>query len=181
MDNGSKPSHRKGLVIVNTGNGKGKTTAALGMVLRAWGQGLRVGIFQFIKHQGARFGEVLAVEKMGIQIESLGDGFTWNSKDIKETRRLSLQAWELVQGYICSGDYDLIVLDEFTYLFQYNWLDALEVIAWLVENKPDDLHLVITGRNAPEPLLRYADLATEMVEVKHPYKKGIKAQVGIEY
>lgn len=181
MDNGSKPSKRQGLVIVNTGNGKGKTTAALGLVLRAWGRGMRVGVFQFIKQQGAHYGEILAAEKIGLKIESLGDGFTWQSSDINEYKQRSLQAWEMVQGRISSGEYDLIVLDEFTYLLQYNWLDPLQVIAWLVENKPEDLHLVITGRDAPEPLLQYADLATEMVEIKHPYKNGIKAQAGIEF
>ncbi len=181
MDNGSNGSANKGLVIVNTGNGKGKTTAALGMALRAWGRGMRVAVFQFIKHQGARFGEHLAFERIGIQIEPLGDGFTWRSDDIEKTKKISLQAWQKVQAEISSGAYDLIVLDEFTYLFQYGWLEPLTVISWLAQHKPAGMHLVITGRNAPEPLVQYADLVTEMTEIKHPFHAGIKAQPGIEF
>ncbi|RME77612.1 MAG: cob(I)yrinic acid a,c-diamide adenosyltransferase [Chloroflexi bacterium] len=175
-------NQRKGLVIVNTGNGKGKTTAALGLMMRAWGRGMRVGIVQFIKHENARFGEVRAAEKMGgILWLTTGDGFTWKSKDLDETQARARHGWQLAQDLITGGQLDLLVLDEFTYPLAYGWLDTGEVIGWLREHKPPALHLVITGRRAPEALIEYADLVTEMREVKHPYKEGIRAQAGIEF
>jgi cob(I)alamin adenosyltransferase len=170
------------LVIVNTGNGKGKTTAALGLLLRAWGRGMHVCVMQFLKNEHARFGEIRAAEKLGIEWESTGDGWTWQSRDPAETRRKALEAWAAAQEKIASGGYDIVILDEFTYLLHYGWLDAADVVEWLSAHKPAALHLVITGRYAPEALIAYADLVTEMREIKHPYrKKGIKAQPGIEF
>ncbi len=172
---------KKGLVIVNTGNGKGKSTAAFGMLLRAWGRGLRVCVIQFIKSETGKWGEVKAAQKLGIDWFTTGDGFTWLSKDMDETTARAIHGWELAKEKIASGGYDVIVLDEFTYAMHYAWLNTVQVIDWLKANKPEKLHLVITGRNAPAELIEYADLVTEMLEVKHPYQNGIKAQAGIEF
>jgi cob(I)alamin adenosyltransferase len=181
-----KPSSRqsrqkKGLVIVNTGNGKGKSTAAIGMMTRAWGRDMKVGVVQFLKHEKARFGEIKAAERMGIDWIATGDGFTWTSKDMDETEARARHGWELAKERITSDEYDLLILDEFTYTMHFEWLDTNEVISWLKANKPPMLHLVITGRYAPEALMEYADLVTEMTLVKHPYEAGVKAQPGIEF
>lgn len=174
---------KKGLVIVNTGNGKGKTTAALGVMLRAWGRNMRVGVLQFLKHEKARFGEIKAGERMGdIDWLSTGDGWTWTSKDMDETEARARHGWEIAKERIASGGYDLFIMDEFTYPLHYSWLDPIEVVAWLKANKPEMLHLIITGRHAPDALIEYADLVTEMRQIKHPLEEqGIRAQAGIEY
>jgi cob(I)alamin adenosyltransferase len=174
--------NKKGLVIVNTGNGKGKSTAAFGVVLRAWGRGLRICVVQFIKSETGKWGEVKAAQKLGIEWLSTGDGFTWLSKDMDETTARAQYGWRMAQEKIVSGKYDLIVLDEFTYPLHFGWLDVEEVITWLQENKPPMLHLIITGREAPQELIGFADLVTEMKEIKHPYEEqGIPAQAGIEF
>jgi cob(I)alamin adenosyltransferase len=180
-DGSRKQRGRQGLVIVNTGDGKGKTTAALGTILRAWARGWRIAVIQFLKSEGGTWGEVKAAAKLDIEWHKTGDGFTWLSKDMDETTAKALHGWAVAQEKIASGDYDLILLDEFTYLLDYEWLDVQEVIAWLKANKPPDLHLIITGRNAPSRLIEYADLVTEMLNIKHPYQQGGKAQTGIEF
>jgi cob(I)alamin adenosyltransferase len=173
---------QKGLVIVNTGNGKGKTTAALGVILRAWGRDMRVGGIQFFKHENANYGELRALERMGVTLTPMGDGFTWTSRDIDETQAKALHGWEAAKRLIAANTYDVLVLDEFTYVMHFGWLDAAEVVAWLAANKPPMQHLIITGRDAPQALVDFADLVTEMREVKHPYREqGIKAQKGIEF
>lgn len=177
----SKANRKKGLVIVNTGDGKGKTTAALGMLLRAWGRGMSVGMLQFLKSGTADYGEYHAARKIGIEILPLGDGCTWNSKDMEATIALALSAWQEAQKRIVSNEYNLLVLDEFTFPLHFGWLETAQVIDWLKANKPEDLHLVITGRHAPAALIEYADLVTEMVVVKHPYETGVPAQAGIEF
>lgn len=175
------PRIKKGLVIVNTGNGKGKTTAALGVLFRAWGRGMGVRMFQFLKHTGARFGEQRAAMKLGIPLQAMGDGFTWRSKDMEQTRALAVQQWENCKAAILSGEDDIIVLDEFTYPLRYGWVPVTEVLKVLRQRRPM-LHVIITGRNAPQELIDYADLVTEMKVVKHPYQdQGIKAQPGIEF
>jgi cob(I)alamin adenosyltransferase len=172
---------KKGLLMVNTGDGKGKTTSALGTVLRAWGQGLRICVVQFIKAKAGAWGEVKAAKKLGIEWHTLGDGFTWRSRDMGETRARALEAWRLAQEKITCGQYDLILLDEFTYALAFGWLDVADVVAWLEANRPKMLHLIITGRNAPAPLVDAADLVTEMREIKHPFRANIRAQRGIEF
>ena len=174
------PRINKGLVIVNTGKGKGKTTAAMGVVVRAWGRGMKVIMLQFIKHSTANFGEQRAAQKMGIEMRAMGDGFTWRSKDLDQSAELARAHWEDCKTVIASGEYDVIVLDEFTYPMHYGWVDTEEVIEAL-KARPDMVHVIITGRNAPEALVEYADLVTEMNVVKHPYQEGIKAQPGIEF
>jgi cob(I)alamin adenosyltransferase len=174
-------TNRKGLLIVNTGNGKGKTTASLGMVLRAWGRGFKICVIQFIKAETGQWGEVRAAEKLGLEWHVSGDGFTWLSKDIDETTARARHGWQIAQEKISSGAYDLIVLDEFTYPLKYGWLETTEVIEWLKANRPPTLHLVITGRDAPAELIESADLVTEMNVIKHPYERGIKGQPGVEF
>lgn len=170
----------KGLVIVNTGNGKGKTTAALGLLLRGWGRDMRVVMLQFIKARTANWGESRAARKMGVEIIPLGDGFTWTSRDIAKDRALAQDGWRQCRERIQSGQYDVVILDELTYCFKFGWLDVGEAIE-VLRSRPEGQHVVITGRDAPPELVAYADLVTEMREVKHPYKSGIKAQPGIEF
>ena len=172
---------RHGLVIVNTGEGKGKTTAALGVIFRAWGRDFKIRMFQFIKHTGARFGEHRAAKKLDIPIESMGDGFTWLSKDMDRTAALAMEQWDRCREAILNGDEDIIVLDEFTYAMHYGWVPVSEVVDTL-RLRPDTMHVIITGRYAPQELIDCADLVTEMKLIKHPYQdKGIKAQRGIEF
>ena len=171
---------RRALVIVNTGDGKGKTTAALGVLFRAWGRGWNVVMLQFIKTRTSNYGEHRAARKLGIEIIPLGDGFTWLSKDIEKDKALAHQCWDLCKEKINSGRYDLVILDEFTYPLSYGWIDTQEVIETL-RNRPQGLHVIITGRDAPPELVDFADLVTEMREVKHPYRQGVKAQPGIEF
>ena len=174
------PRINKGLVIVNTGTGKGKTTAAMGVMLRAWGRDMKVIMLQFIKHTTANFGEQRAAKKMGIEVRAMGDGFTWRSRDLDHTAELAREHWENCKEVIAEGGYDVVILDEFTYALHYGWVpvdDALESL----RNRPEMMHVIITGRNAPQQLVEFADLVTEMTLVKHPYHDGIKAQPGIEF
>ena len=172
---------RHGLVIVNTGEGKGKTTAALGVIFRAWGRDFRIRMFQFIKHTGARFGEHRTAARLDIPIEALGDGFTWLSKDMDRTEALAVEQWKRCKDAILKGEEDIIVLDEFSYAMHYGWVPVADVVATL-RRRPDGLHVIITGRYAPQELVDCADLVTEMKMVKHPYEEqGIKAQQGIEF
>ncbi|MDA0269755.1 MAG: cob(I)yrinic acid a,c-diamide adenosyltransferase [Chloroflexi bacterium] len=173
---------KQGLVIVHTGDGKGKTTAAFGMAFRARGRGMRVGVVQFIKPDTARFGEIRAARDAGIHVEGAGDGWTWKSKDLDQSAEMARAGWARAQQHITEGTFDLLVLDEFTYPLHYGWLETAEVLGWLREHRPPMLHLVITGRYAPEALVEFADLVTEMRLIKHPFREqGIRAQPGIEF
>ncbi len=174
------PRIDKGLVIVNTGSGKGKTTAAMGILFRAWGRDKRVIMLQFIKHSTANFGEQRAARKIGVEMRAMGDGFTWRSKDLEQSADLARAHWEDCKKVIASGQYDVVILDEFTYPIHYGWIPVEEVIE-VLKSRPEMQHVVITGRHAPEALIEYADLVTEMRLVKHPYTEGIKAQPGIEF
>ncbi len=172
---------RQGMVIVNTGNGKGKTTAALGTLFRAWGRGLHVGVIQFVKAETGNWGEIRAARQLDIEWWTMGDGFTWKSKDLAKSAEKARQAWAFAQEQIVTGSFDVLILDEMTCAFRANVLDVNHVIAWLRVYKPPELHLIITGRDAPPKLIEYADLVTEMREIKHPYQRGVKAQPGIEF
>ncbi|MQL52693.1 cob(I)yrinic acid a,c-diamide adenosyltransferase [Desulfofundulus thermobenzoicus] len=176
-------SETKGLILVFTGNGKGKTTAALGMGLRAWGQGMRVLVLQFIKG-GWRYGELNATERLGgrFAIRQLGEGFTRadNGKTMGDHREAARHALEEANKEINAGNFDLIILDEILYALKFGLIDMEEVLA-LLDKKPPHLHLVLTGRDAPPEIIDRADLVTEMREIKHHYKKGIKAQRGVEF
>jgi cob(I)alamin adenosyltransferase len=178
--NSRKRGIKKGLVIVNTGKGKGKTTASIGLITRAWGRDMRVGMIQFLKNENARFGELRAMEKMGVDVLTTGKGWTWKN-DEDEAKQLAVEAWRKASEIIKDGEYQLLVLDEFTYPLAYDWIDLDQVIDWIKEHKPEMMHLVITGRHAPEKLIQFADLVTEMRSIKHPLQEGIRAQPGIEF
>lgn len=175
-------AQEKGLIIVHTGNGKGKTTAALGMVLRCLGHGYRVAIIQFIK--GAwEPAEKAAFDKWGEQLvfRAMGEGFTWETQDRERDIQKANQAWETAQEYISNPDYKLVLLDEINIALKLSYLDVENVITAL-EQKPNDSHVILTGRGAPAALIEKADLVTEMTLIKHPFREqGIKAQPGIEY
>jgi len=175
-----RPPGRVGLVIVNTGDGKGKTTAALGVLTRAWGRGMRVAMLQFIKSATGNWGEIRAAKKMGVEIIPLGDGFTWLSQDLERDRATALACWALCREKIEGGAYDVVILDELTYPLSFGWLPWPEVHGVLAARDPR-MHIIITGRDAIPELIEYADLVTEMREIKHPYQRGIKAQPGIEF
>jgi len=171
----------KGLLIINTGDGKGKTTAAFGQALRAVGHGKRVCVIQFIKGDWPS-GEVRAVESFSQQIEVhvCGTGFTWDASDLEEVKDAARQGWTLAKEKIVSGRYDLIVLDEITYPINYGIIKEEEVLR-VLGDRPSTTDVVITGREAGEGLMATADLVTEMREVKHPYKQGVKARKGIDF
>ena len=171
---------RHPLVLLYTGDGKGKTSSALGVTMRAWGRGWSICWLQFIKSTTSHFGETRAAAAMGIEMIPLGDGFTWLSEDIEKDKALARECWELAREKIGSGRYDLVVLDEITYPISYGWLDVDAVVSALAA-RPPDVHLILTGRAAPAQLVEFADLVTEMTEIKHPYQGGIKAQPGIDY
>ncbi len=173
-------STRRGLVVVNTGDGKGKTTAALGVVFRAWGRGMKVVVVQFIKQSTSMYGEHHAARKLDIEIISLGGGFTWLSKDIERDKALAREAWDAAKEKLQAPEYQVVVLDEITYPITYGWIPVEEVLEAL-RARPPHLHVLLTGRKADPALIEYADLVTEMREVKHPYKQGIKAQPGLDF
>lgn len=177
-------SEKQGLIIVNTGNGKGKTTAALGMGMRAWGQGLKVLVVQFIKGNW-KYGELQAAEKMApnFVIRQMGEGFVRRCKDeaaMEDHRMAAKEALEVAKKEITSNNWDLIILDEINYAVKFG-LISVESVIELLDIKPSWLHLVLTGRDANALVIDRADLVTEMKEIKHPHKKGIKAQKGIEF
>jgi len=172
---------QRGLVLVNTGDGKGKSTAAFGVILRMLGRKKRVALVQFLKNEGGQWGEVRALARLGLDAIKTGDGWTWTSTDMDETQAKALHGWAIAQEKITSGAYDLVVLDEFTYLMAFGWLDADEVVAWLTAHKPPALHLIITGRDAPQVVIDYADTVTHMTKVKHAFDAGITARAGIEF
>lgn len=175
-------SLEKGLIIVHTGNGKGKTTAALGMVLRSLGHGYRVAIVQFIK--GAwEPAEKAVLERWGSQIEfrALGEGFTWETQDRERDTEKAQLAWQTGKAFLSNPEFKLVLLDEINVAMKLGYLDVQEVIAGLAE-KPADTHAILTGRGAPAALIERADLVTEMTLIKHPFREqGVKAQPGIEY
>lgn len=178
---GEAATMKKGLLMVFTGNGKGKTTAALGLALRAAGHGHRVCFIQFIKGTW-KYGEMESVKRFEdvIDFHVMGRGFTWRSDDMGRDSEAARQAWEHAKDVMASTRYRLVVLDEFTYPLSYGMLDLKHVLETLA-NKPANLHVAITGRNAPEELLAAADLVTEMREIKHPLCSGINAQKGVEF
>lgn len=172
----------KGLIIVNTGNGKGKTTAALGIVLRSLGHGYKVAIIQFIK--GAwEPAEKAVLERWEGQLEfyAMGEGFTWETQDKARDIAKAKEAWEKATEFILNPDYKLVLLDEINIALKLDYLE-IEDILTVLEKKPADSHVILTGRGAPKKLIDKADLVTEMTLIKHPFKEqGIKAQAGIEY
>lgn len=178
-----REGERRGIIIVNTGNGKGKSTAAFGLALRAFGRthvhGKLVKIFQFMKVPSARFGEHRVFEQLGIPVEGLGDGFSWKSQDLEHSAQLARDGWQKCKAAILSGDYFLVVLDEITYPLIYGWMPLDDVLHTL-KNRPKHVHVVLTGRNCPQEIIDLADTVTEMTMIKHAFDAGIPSQRGIE-
>ena len=176
----TKPEgERRGLVIVNTGDGKGKSTAAFGLALRAHGRAKAVKIFQFMKVPTARFGEHRMFEQLGIPIEGLGDGFSWKSQDLEHSAQLARNGWQKAKAAILGGENFMVVLDELTYPLIYGWMPLDDVLQTL-RDRPRDVHVVITGRRCPPEIIALADTVTEMAKVKHAFNAGVPAQRGIE-
>ncbi len=163
------------VVIVNTGDGKGKSTAAFGTMLRAVARGWKVCVVQFIKSGKWRVGEEAVARELGVEWWTTGDGFTWNSKDMDETEARAREAWRVAEEKIASGDYRMVVLDE----VNYGWVDAGDVVA-AIEGRPAHVNLIATGRDAPAELVEVADTVTEMRKVKHAFDRGVRAQRGID-
>ena len=172
---------KKGLIIVNTGNGKGKTTAALGQAFRALGHGLPVCVVQFIKGSWT-YGELASKDRFKdlLDFHVMGRGFTFQSDDLEKDKEIARKGWAVACDAMASEKYFMVILDELTYLFQYGFLDMGEALDSIL-HRPEKLHVVITGRNAPPALLQAADMVTVMEAVKHPLKAGVKAQRGIEF
>jgi len=173
----------KGLLMVNTGDGKGKTTASIGLMVRAAGRGLKCCMVQFMKSKTDRYGEHESLEKLGIEVHTMGAGFTWDTNDNQLDIQTSRETWELCVSKMRSGEYELLVFDEIVYVLDYKFLDIDEVLSEIREVRAAQphLHIVMSGRNAPQELIDAADLVTEMREVKHPFHAGIYAQQGIEF
>ena len=177
---GATARKKKGLIIVYTGNGKGKTTAALGVALRASGYGMKVIMLQFFKGKW-KYGELRGAPKLEtFEIRPMGHGFTWESKDIEVDKRMVREAWQAARTEILSGKYDLVILDEINYALHYGFLPVEDVVDFL-KKKPEMLHVILTGRNAKPEVIEIADIVTEMREIKHPFNEGIAAQKGIEF
>lgn len=172
---------KKGLLLVFTGDGKGKTTAALGMACRAAGNGLRVYIMQFMKGLW-KTGEAEALAKLAplVELETMGDGFTWETQNRAQDVATAQRAWARAAGKLASGAYDLVIFDELNYVLDYAFLDTAKVLEAL-RARPAHCHVIVTGRNAPAAVVAEADLATEMRLLKHPYEQGVAAQKGIEF
>ena len=171
---------KKGLIIVNTGHGKGKSSAAFGVMFRAIGQNMKVAIVQYIKGKWRTGEGVHAKSIEGLTHHVMGLGFTWESKDINKDIEAAKSAWEKSKEYINDDKHDLVILDEFTYTLKYGWLDVSEVLE-VLQNKPKMKHIIITGRDCHEKIIELADLVTEMKLIKHPSDQGIPAQRGIEF
>jgi cob(I)alamin adenosyltransferase len=168
------------IVLVNTGHGKGKSSAAFGVMGRGWARGWRVGVVQFIKGGKWKTGERKLADHLGIEWHTLGDGFTWESTDLDETAAKGRHAWEVARAKLASGDYDLLILDELTYAVKYGWVPVGDVVEGIRARAPHT-NVVVTGRDAPDELVEVADTVTEMRKVKHAYDQGIGAKKGIEY
>jgi cob(I)alamin adenosyltransferase len=168
------------LVLVNTGNGKGKSSAAFGVMGRAWARGWRVVVIQFVKGGKWQVGERKLADHLNIEWLTMGDGFTWESTDMDETVAKGRHAWEVARTKLASGEYDLVILDEVTYAVSYGWIDVHDMVS-TIANRARTTNVIITGRNAPQELIDLADTATEMRMIKHAYQRGIRAKKGIEY
>ena len=168
------------VVIVNTGDGKGKSSSAFGVMGRAWARGWRVCVVQFMKSDDWKVGERKLADHLGIEWRTLGDGFTWESTDLDVTAAKARHAWEVSKQKLASGDYDLLILDELTYAATFGWVDASE-IAEALRTRAPTTNVVVTGRDAAPEIVEVADTVTEMRKVKHVYDTGVKAKKGIEY
>lgn len=176
----------KGLLMLNTGDGKGKTTAAIGVLVRAAGRGLNCCMIQFMKSRNDRYGEHESFEKLGIEVHTMGDGFTWDTNDKAQDIKTSEDTWALCVEKMRSKEYEMLVFDELLYVLSYGFLNVDKVLAEIASVRAEQphLHLILTGRNvdnALEKIIEAADLVTEMKEIKHPFNAGIYAQQGVEF
>lgn len=168
------------LILVNTGDGKGKSSSAFGVMGRAWARGWRVCVVQFIKNEAWKTGEKKLADHLGIEWWSLGDGFTWDSTDMDATEAHGREAWRVSKEKLASGDYDLVILDELTYIVTFGWVPVSDVVE-AVQNRAPHTNVIITGRDAHPDLIAIADTVTEMRKVKHAFDQGVEARKGIEY
>jgi cob(I)alamin adenosyltransferase len=192
MSNASKPGvtpptppappkvRQRSLVLVNTGEGKGKSTAAFGVVMRALARDWRVCVIQFIKSDKWKVGEEKIGRQLGVEWLKGGDGFTWESPDLDQSEGRAAAAWQLAAAAIAGGDYQLVVLDEITYPMNWGWIDS-QVVIDAIRTRPAQVNIVATGRDAPTALIEIADTVTEMVKIRHAYDRGIKARRGIDF
>jgi cob(I)alamin adenosyltransferase len=168
------------LVLINTGDGKGKSTAAFGTAMRAVARGWRVAVIQFLKSGDWSVGEERIGRQVGIDWWTLGDGFTWDSENIEESEAIAREAWGTAKEKIGSGEYELVILDEVTYPVNWGWIDTQDVVSTL-ENRPETVNIVLTGRDADQELIDVADTVTEMRKIKHAFDRGVMARRGIDY
>ena len=172
---------RHGVVLVHTGEGKGKSSSAFGVTFRAAGWGMKVCVIQFIKGQW-KTGEERAARKFdNIEWHTLGDGFTWDTKNPEQDIKTSRKIWDLCKEKVCSEEFDLLVFDEINYCASYGWISGEEIAAFIRDEKPSWMHLILTGRDAPQAVIEAADTVTEMCKVKHAFDKDIMATQGIEF
>ena len=168
------------LVLVNTGHGKGKSSAAFGTMLRAVARGWKVAVVQFLKSDSWHVGEEKIGVQLGVDWWQLGDGFTWDSQDLDRTQAIAVAAWDHARGVIAAGTHELVILDEITYPMNWGWIATADVVA-AVTARPAHVNVIATGRDAPGALLDVADTVTEMTNVRHAYERGIRAKRGIDY
>lgn len=175
-------SRNNHIIAVYTGNGKGKTTSALGMLFRSLGHGHRCAVLQFIKHEPESWGEYIQAKALGVHWKNFGQGFTWQQKDESVGRDDAIAGWEYAKEILTSGEYDFVILDEISYVLSYGWVRPERVCEFLSEHRAQLPNLVLTGRHMPEEVCQLADMVSSIEQVKHHLKgKGIKAQEGIEY
>lgn len=168
------------VVIVNTGNGKGKSSAAFGVMIRALAVDWKVAVVQFVKSGDWKVGEEKMGRKLGVDWHSFGDGFTWDSENLDLDKAHADEGWQAAKALIQAGEHRLVVLDELTYLCTWGWIDQADVVA-TITGRPEHVNIVVTGRDAPDDLIGIADTVTDMTEVKHAYQQGIRAKRGIDY
>lgn len=180
IDKRSERVHKDSLVLVNTGNGKGKSSAAFGMALRAVARGWRVRVVQFLKSGDWKTGEARLLPDLGVEWWEAGDGFTWDAEDLDESEALALAAWEHTRQRLADDDLDVLILDEVTYPINWGWIDLGDVVAAIRDRNPK-VHVILTGRDCPQELIDLADTVTEMREVKHAFNDGVMARRGIDY
>jgi cob(I)alamin adenosyltransferase len=171
---------QKSVVVVNTGDGKGKSTAAFGVLMRGIARGWKVAVIQFLKSGDWKVGEEQVGRQLGADWWAIGEGFTWDSEDLSEDQAVAQEAWRHAQSVIAAGDHRLVILDEITYPMTWGWISVDEVVAAL-RDRPEDVNVVLTGRDAPAELVEVADTVTEMRKVKHAYDRGVLAKKGVDY
>jgi cob(I)alamin adenosyltransferase len=168
------------LVLVNTGDGKGKSTAAFGVVMRAVARGWPVSVIQFVKSDRWKVGEEEVARRLGVDWAKTGDGFTWLTDDLERSEALAKAAWELARAVLGAGDHRLVVLDEISYPMNWGWIPIPEVVE-AIRERPEQVNVIATGRDAPDELIAIADTVTEMVKVRHAYDQGVRAKRGLDF